>query len=1068
MSLTSDAVSEAPIAVVGYSCRLPGAPDPEAFWRLLAESRHAITGVPPERWDGDALGATGGATPDAERARWGGFVDGPDLFDADFFGISPREAAAMDPQQRLVLELGWEALEHAGVVPAALAGTGTGVFVGATLDDYALLRVRLGAAGITRHTTVGTQRSMIANRLSYLLGVHGPSHVVDSGQSSSLVAVHLACESLRSGACTAALAGGVNLNLALDTALATAASGALSPDGRCHTFDARANGYVRGEGGALVLLKTLDQALADGDPVRCLILGGAVSNGGGAAGLTVPDADAQRTVILLAHRRARTAAKDVQYVELHGTGTKVGDPVEAAALGAAIGKSRPAGQPLLVGSAKTNVGHLEGAAGVVGLLKVILSIEHQALPASLNFTTPNPLIPLDELNLGVQRELGPWPEAERPRIAGVSSFGMGGTNCHLVVSDWRGNGRPPEAPEPPSSVVPVLVSGRSEQALRAQAARLLQHLGDRPGLDLAGIAHSAAVTRTHFDHRAALLAHDQEDLLEGLVDLAEGRRTGRAVQGVARLGGLAFLFTGQGSQRPGMCGALHEAYPAFADTLDAVCEEFDAHLDLSLRGLVLDGAGSPDAALLDQTLYTQASLFAYETALFRLLEHWGITPEAVMGHSVGELVAAHVAGVIGLRDACTLVAARGRLMQRLPSDGAMVSVQATHEEIRATLAGREGRIDVAAVNGPAMTVLSGDEGAVLGLADEWRQRGRKTKRLKVSHAFHSAHMDAMLAEFRVVAESLTYRPPRIPIVSNLTGQAVTADEICWPDHWVRHARDSVRFLDGMRTLDARGIRTYLEVGPDAVLSVMGRDCVPSQDAVFVSAARATRAEVPTLMSAIAEIHVSGVPVAWDRVLAWSGDRRVPLPTYAFQRQRHWLTDSAVPQTPPPAGSSDEALPDATEQSAASGSDSDSAASGSDFDSAGELVRRLAVLAPGERDRALSALVRAQVARVLGRRSAAEVPMERSFKELGFDSLMGVELRDLLFGVTGIRLPSTLIFDYPTPGALVGLLRDEVPGGEESIAGAGGLGGGSSVGDEDLIDAMDVAELVRMARESAES
>ncbi|HEV2639971.1 MAG TPA: SDR family NAD(P)-dependent oxidoreductase [Actinocrinis sp.] len=510
--------SIAPIAVVGYSCRLPAAADPAAFWRLLAEGRDAVTDVPSDRWDHNAVPATKAA----DSARRGAFIEDPGLTDAEFFGLSPREAAATDPQQRLILELGWEALEHAGVIPSALSGSPTGVFVGAALDDYALLRARLGPAGIGTHTTTGTLRSMIANRLSALLGLRGPSQIVDSGQSSALVAVHQACESLRAGECTAALAGGVNLNLALDTALALAAAGALSPDGRCRTFDARADGYVRGEGGGLVLLKPLDRALADGDRVRAVIRGNAVNNGSAAAGLTIPEADAQREVIELAHRRSGLAAPDVDYVELHGTGTAVGDPVEAAALGAALGERRPADRPLRVGSVKTNIGHLEAAAGIAGLLKVLLSLEHEALPASLHYLEPNPAIALDRLNLRVQRELEPWPAAGELRRAGVSAFGLGGTNAHVVIEE-----APRRDPESDSGdpAAPVLwpLSGRSVQALRAQAARLHTYLTDRSELRPVDVGWSLLTTRTVFEHRAVVAGRDRDELLRGLAALAQGR-----------------------------------------------------------------------------------------------------------------------------------------------------------------------------------------------------------------------------------------------------------------------------------------------------------------------------------------------------------------------------------------------------------------------------------------------------------------------------------------------------------------------------------------------------------------
>ncbi|MCC9710714.1 acyltransferase domain-containing protein [Streptomyces sp. MNU76] len=573
----------------------------------------------------------------------------------------------------------------------------------------------------------------------------------------------------------------------------------------------------------------------------------------------------------------------------------------------------------------------------------------------------------------------------------MSSFGMGGTNCHLVLSDWRGRALPRPRPVVRPLPAPVALSGRDESALRAQAARLLGHLADRPELGTGEIAYSCATTRTHFARRAVALATDRDDLLASIAALAEGRPAPRLVEGTAREGGLAFLFTGQGSQRPGMGAALHATFPVFADAFDAACEEMDRHLDRPLRDLVLDSGGTPDAALLDRTRYTQPALFAFETALYRLLEHWGLTPDAVLGHSVGELVAAHAAGVLDLPDACSLVAARGRLMDELPGGGAMVSVQASEEELGPELAEFAGRVAVAALNGPASTVLSGDESAVLRLAGRWRDRGRRTRRLRVSHAFHSPHMDGMLDEFRQVAESLTYRTPHLPVVSNLTGRTATEDELRSPDHWVRHARDAVRFLDGVRTLHARGIVLHLEIGPDAVLSTMARDCAPDgADQLFVPALRKDRDEGATLCSALAELHVGGATGTLNQLFAGSRACRVALPTYAFQRQRYWL---GSPGASLPEGPAARELP-SPEPEMASPTD------------------------PGDRRTASAELVRAHVAHVLGHDSPDAVRIGTSFKELGFSSLMGVELSDLLSRSTGTRQPSTLIYDHPTPEALI--------------------------------------------------
>ncbi len=596
------------IAIIGMACRLPGAGDPDEFWGLLRSGRSAVREIPAGRRD--SAGHRAG-----ER---GGFLDDVDHFDAGFFGISPREAAAIDPQQRLVLELGWEALEDAGIVPAALADTPTGVFVGAASDDYATLLFTGGADAVTQHTMTGVHRGVIANRLSYALRLRGPSLTLDAGQSSSLLAVHLACTSLRQGESAVAVAGGVNLNLAPVGATVAARFGALSPDGQCYTFDERANGFVRGEGAGLVVLKPLDRALADGDRIYCVIEGSAANNDGGGASLTTPSEPAQRDLLARAYRAAGLDPTAVQYVELHGTGTRVGDPIEAAALGAVLGQGRPVDARLPVGSVKTNLGHLEAAAGITGLIKTALAIRHRQLPPSLNFRTANPAIPLADLGLRVQTELGPWPRPDERLVAGVSSFGMGGTNCHVVLAEAPASPADP-APSQPATwqrppAVPVVLSGRTGPALRAQATRLHAHLLARPELDLVDIGHELAVHRTAFDHRAVLLAEDRDELLTGLTAVAQGEPARGGALGVTGdRGGLALLFSGQGSQRLGMGRELVAAFPAYAKAFAEVCAALDEHLPRPLREVVFT-----DAAALDQTHYTQAGLFAVEVALYRL------------------------------------------------------------------------------------------------------------------------------------------------------------------------------------------------------------------------------------------------------------------------------------------------------------------------------------------------------------------------------------------------------------------------------------------------------------------
>ncbi|MFI8234267.1 type I polyketide synthase, partial [Streptomyces sp. NPDC085900] len=863
------------VAVVGMSCRFPGAGDPEAFWQLLRGGQDALSGPPADRTDLRA----GNRAP-------AGYLDDVAHFDPEFFGISPRETAGVDPQQRLVLELVWEALEHSGIVPATLRGTRTAVVVGAMWDEYAKLAHERGADAATHTTITGVSRGVIANRVSYALGLRGPSLVVDTAQSSSLVAVQLACEQLVSGEATLVLAGGVSLNLTSEGFAVAEKFGALSPQGRAFTFDERADGYVRGEGASIVVLKLLSRALADGDVIHGVIRGGAVNNDGGGATLTAPSAEAQQDLLRRAYDRTGVDPAAVRFVELHGTGTPVGDPVEAAALGAVLGRARRPGNPLPVGSVKTNIGHLEGAAGIAGLLKALLCLREGTLVPSLNFRAPNPAIPLDELNLTVNTELLPLPDGEV--YAGVSSFGMAGTNCHIVLSRWR-NAPAPTDQDRTGSVLPFTLSGRTEQAVRDQAARLRTHLAERPTTPLTDVAYSLATTRTHFAQRAVVLADGHDELLSALDALAQGTPAAPPVRRVrGEAGSTAFLFTGQGSQRAGMGRELYESFPVFAAALDEVCTELDTHLDRPLREVMFT---DDTEGLLHQTRYTQCALFAFEVALARLWHSWGVRPDYLTGHSVGEIAAAYTAGLWSLRDACRLVAARGRLMQNLPPGGAMLSLQASEAEVLPTLV--DG-VQIAALNGPASTVIAGDEPAVHTIAEHWQTQGRRTKLLQVSHAFHSHHMQPMLAEFRQVTESLTYLPPQVPLTSNLTGRTATTEEITSPEYWVRHARQAVRFADGINELHTLGVTTYLEIGPDAVLTAMTRDTLPPDaKPTVVPSARRNRPEVRTLLGATGELHAMGAAEPdWAVLLTDAGGgragHRVALPTYAFQRDRYWL------------------------------------------------------------------------------------------------------------------------------------------------------------------------------------
>jgi acyl transferase domain-containing protein len=977
-----------PVAVIGVACRLPQAADPAGFWRLLREGRSAVTAPPADRWPQDLAG-----TEPAELPRFGAFLDAVDGFDAEFFGVSPIEASTMDPQQRLALELSWEVLEDAGVVPERLRDSRTGVFVGAIWDDYAHLALRRGSAGLTAYSLTGLHRSIIANRVSHTFGLRGPSLTIDSGQSSSLVAVHLASESLRRGECRLALAGGVNLALLAETAASAVQFGGLSPDGRCFTFDARANGYVRGEGGGLVLLKPLSAALVDGDRVYAVIRGSATNNDGATRTLTFPSAAAQEEVLRLAYRRAAVPPGAVQYVELHGTGTPAGDPVEAAALGAVLGTAAGRTEPLLVGSAKTNVGHLEGAAGIVGLIKVALSLAHGEIPASLNFHTANPRIPLDAWGLAVVDRLAGWPHPDRERLAGVSAFGMGGTNCHVVLAGppaAQADPAPAEAPTDRLTAWPL--STQDGRALAAAAGRLYDFAVTHPEVPAADIAHSLATTRSQLEHRAVVLGAARADLLAGLDALAQGRPSASLITGTARPeGGTVFVFSGQGTQWPGMAEPLLDTCPPFADRIAECDAALARHVDWSLLDVL---RGTPGAPGLERVDVVQPVLFAMMVALAAAWESLGVVPDAVVGHSQGEIAAMCVAGGLSLVDAARVIAVRARAVASLAGTGGMASVTLPAGAVRDRLARWRGRLSVAAVNGPSSTVVSGPAAELAEFVAACAADGVPARAVAVDYAAHSAQVEPVRDQLLAELAGVTGQAGPVPFYSCVTGDRLDTAGLT-RDYWYRNLREPVALRDATQALLAAGYRTFIEVSPHPVLTGGIEDTVtevraqgqPVPGATTTGTLRRGAGGRPQLLAAAAHAYTHGVPVDWAAT-APAGVRRVNLPGYPFQRRRYWLDDAAPPPTPAPV----------------------------------DPIAGLRDRSPADQLTALTELVCAHTAAVLGHASSAAVEPGRTFKQLGLESAAAVQLRNRLVEATGVPLAATAAFDHPTPVALAGYLR----------------------------------------------
>ncbi|MEW2290440.1 type I polyketide synthase [Streptomyces sp. NPDC047841] len=906
-----EAERQEPIAVVGMACRYPGGvQSPQDLWHLVDAGTDAITPFPRDRgWDIEQV-----CHPDPEHTGTsyvdrGGFLHQAGDFDAAFFGMSPREALATDPQQRLLLEITWEAAERAGIDPAALKGSDTGVYVGVIAQDYGPVTPHGVPAGIEGFA-VGNQTSVASGRIAYTLGLKGPAITLDTACSSSLVSIHLAVQALRNRGCALAFAGGATVLPSPRGFIEFSRQRGLAPDGRCKPFAAAADGTAWAEGAGVLLLERLSDARRNGHPVHAVITGSAVNQDGASNGLTAPSGPAQEQVIRQALADARLLTADVDVVEAHGTGTPLGDPIEADALLATYGQGRPADRPLWLGSVKSNLGHTQAAAGVCGVIKMVEAMRHGRLPRTLHVDVPSPHVDWSAGAVRLLTEEAPWPAVDRPRRAAVSSFGISGTNAHVIVEQAP---EPEPAPREPGTgepgTQPWILSARTEAALADSARRLLHHLRTRPEETPARIGRTLASTRSSLEHRAVVVGTDHASFADGLRALCEHGTSPRLRTGTAGAPPrTAFLFSGQGGQRLGMGRELHFAYPAFATAFDEVCEALDRHLPRPLRNVVWASGNGPDAGLLDRTEYAQPALFALQVALFRLLAAFGVHPDHLIGHSVGELALAHCAGMLSLEDAATLVAARGRLMQTLPDGGAMIAVEATEQEAREAVDGLEDRLGIAAVNGPRAVVLSGAAAEAERIAERWRVQGRQVRRLTVSHAFHSPLMDPVLDDFRRVVAQADFQEPRIAIVCGATG--ASADErLRSPEYWVEHLRGTVRFHDGLTRLRELGTEAYVEVGPDGVLASLVQrttsvttpadpQTAPGAVRVVTPLLRRDRPEPETLLTALAVLHVEGTDVSWSPAFGGTGPEPAELPTYPFQRKRYWLPSAPAEDRPP--------------------------------------------------------------------------------------------------------------------------------------------------------------------------
>ncbi|MCC6809185.1 MAG: acyltransferase domain-containing protein [Deltaproteobacteria bacterium] len=883
-----------PIAIVGFGCRFPGrAATPQGFWELLRDGADAITDIPRERFDLERYYSADAHAPGKMYTRRGGFLERLPDFDAEFFGLSPLEVERMDPQQRLVLEVAWEALEHAGLPIDRLAGSRTGVFVGASAQDFFSLVSRAGL--VDAYTGTGTNLSIIAARLSFLLGLQGPSLTVDTACSSSLVALHLALQSLRSGECELALACGVSVMLTPEAFIGGSKARMLSPDDLCRTFDANASGYVRGEGCGVVALKRYSAALRDGDIVHALVLGSAVNHNGRSSALKAFNGPAQQAVVQAALDASGVGGDAVQYVEAQGTGTPLGDPIEIEALSAVLGKARSMDDPFLLGSVKTNLGHLEAASGMAGLLKVVLALANSTIPRNLNLDRLNPHINWERTPAVVPTVSQPWERGERARLAGLSAFSFGGANAHVVIKE------PPAPPaqerhERPCDV--LTLSAKNDAALDDLVGRYVDRLTNEPGLHLVDVCWTANVCRTHHPIRLAVVADTVQELLQSLTTRSHAPTTARPrvfrSKGARDPCKVAFLFCGQGSQYAGMGKALYATEPTFRASLDRCARELDGGLDRPLLDVIFQ-----EGKLLDQPAYAQPAIFALQYALAELWRSWGVHPSYVLGHSVGEYAAACHAGLLEFEQTLRLVAERGRLLQSVPDQGAAAAVSASEERVGEWIKARAGESDVvlAASNAPERVLVTGSRAGVQALVDAFVERGVEAKVLSTVGAAHSPFVEPILREFEQAGAGLRHAPLRMGMISTLYGRLATQTELSEKRYWSDQLRRPVRFLDAMRAAKNLGCNTFIEIGPRQALLRLGEACLEPSDSLWLASLSHEQHDWSQMMQSAAHLHAQGGVVNWSAVMRGRGASRVVLPTYPFQRKRHWLA-AALPEASP--------------------------------------------------------------------------------------------------------------------------------------------------------------------------